>query len=414
MIYIYNILGIILIPLIKLNVLLRIYQKKEMALRYKERFGISNEINNNNKKIIWIHAASIGEFKSADYLINKYNKNFTLLITTTTLSAANYAIKNYGDLIIHQFAPLDISFWIKKFLKKWNPKLIIWIESDLWPVTLKKIKEKNINAILINLRLSPKSLKRWSLMPSFYNNLLDNFSYIFAQSKIDQERIQLLSSKKVKFIGNLKFTNKDYDLQKNRAIKLKSDPNIITIMLCSTHYNEEFQMLPVIKNIQNEFKNIRFIIAPRHPERSKEIINLCKSYNLTAQLESEKNLNQNNIIVINSFGILSHYFKITDIAFLGGSLIPAGGHNPIEPAYQKCAIITGHQLFNWQNIFDDMIKNNACLKINSMEELKNNLKNLINNKNIIEAMKTNAYNFSQKQFFDMKSLEKIIDNLMNL
>ena len=413
MIFIYKILGILLIPLIRLNIKFRIYQKKEMALRYKERFGITEKITNNNEKIIWIHAASIGEFKSADYLINKYSKDYILLITTTTLSAANYAIENYGDRIIHQFAPLDISWWVKKFLKKWQPKLIIWIESDLWPITLKMIKDNKINAILVNLRLSPKSLKRWSLLPSFYNNLLHCFSQVFAQSKIDQERINLLSDKKIEFIGNLKLLNMNNHLKKHHPYKLKANPAIINIMLCSTHHNEEIQILPIIKKIKKEFKNINFIIAPRHPERSKEIIKLCESYDLSAQLESERIIDQNKIIVINSFGILSDYFFITDIVFLGGSLVASGGHNPIEPAYHNCAIITGSHLFNWQNIYDDMIKDNACLKINSMEELKNNLIHLINNKEKIKIMKNNAYDFTQKQFVDMEYLEKAINDHMN-
>ena len=315
MIYIYKILSIVLIPVIKINIIFRIYQKKEMALRYKERFGISDKKSNDNKKLIWIHAASIGEFKSADYLIHKYHQDYTLLITTTTLSAANYAVKHYGDKIIHQFAPLDVSWWIKRFLKNWKPNLIIWIASDLWPITLKTIKDNKINAILVNIRLSPKSYKRWSLIPSFYDSLLQCFSYVFAQSKIDQERIKLLSNKKVMFIGNLKLSNKNNYIQKNISHKFKNNPKTIKIMLCSTHSKEEIHIFPIIKKLKSEFDNINFIIAPRHPERSKEIIKLCESYNLSAQLESENQIDQNKIIIINSFGILSDYFFLPILYF---------------------------------------------------------------------------------------------------
>ena len=121
-----------------------------------------------------------------------------------------------------------------------------------------------------------------------------------------------------------------------------------------------------------------------------------------------------SLIIINSFGILSNYFSISDIVFLGGSLISAGGHNPIEPAVHKCAILTGPQLFNWENIYDDMEKNNACLKINSLEDFEESIRNLLDNKNKIEILKTNAYKFSQKQFVDTNFLVSIIDSHMKI
>ena len=158
MINIYRVLGIILIPFIKLNIRNRIKKNKEISSRHKERYGISNYKIKNKKNLIWIHAASVGEFKSADYFISKYYNEYNILITTTTVSAANYALKYYGAKIIHQFAPLDVSIWVKRFLEKWKPQFIIWIESDLWPITLTEIKKRQIKAIFVNARLSPKSL----------------------------------------------------------------------------------------------------------------------------------------------------------------------------------------------------------------------------------------------------------------
>ena len=140
MIIIYKYLGIILIPLIKINLLLRILKGKENKNRFSERYGISS-IERPEGDLIWIHAASVGEFKSAVLLIDTLHKKYTILLTTTTLSAANFAIKKYGHKIIHQFAPLDISMWVEKFLIKWRPKLVIWIESDLWPITTKLLKQ---------------------------------------------------------------------------------------------------------------------------------------------------------------------------------------------------------------------------------------------------------------------------------
>ena len=414
MIYIYKFIGIILIPLIKLKVRNRIKDGKEIKERYKERFGLSKLSFNNNKNVIWIHAASVGEFKSADYLITKYHSKFNILITTTTVSAAFYANKHYGDKIIHQFAPLDVSIWVKKFLKKWKPSLIIWVESDLWPATLHIAKNQKIKAILINLRLSPKSLKRWSFLPSFYNQILSSFNHIFAQSKIDKERVSLLSKRNVSFIGNLKLTNLKFSINNNIKIEKKKDSHLITIMLLSTHYNEESLLLTIFKKFFDKKYKIRLIIAPRHPERSNEIILLCRENNLSSHLESKKAQNNDSIMIIDSFGILSKYFLISDIVFVGGSLITAGGHNPIEPAIQKCAILTGPHLFNWEDIYNQMILEKACLKIENLKDLEIKINNLINDKEQIENMKIKSYNFSKKQIVDTSYLDKVIDEHMNL
>ena len=414
MIYFYQILSFFLIPLIKFNTWGRIRKGKELKNRYKERFGITNQSVRFSKKIIWIHAASMGEFKSVDFLINSFHKEYTLLVTTTTVSAGEYAVKYYGKKIIHQFAPLDIIFWVNKFLHHWKPSLIIWVESDLWPTTLHTIKKKKINAILINLRMSPISFNRWKKIPFFYNKIINCFSEIFAQSKMDQSRIQLLTKKNIKFVGNLKLLTTNNALQRNNNIHLVKNENTITLMIASTHAGEEEEILPVIKNLMVEFKHLRVIIAPRHPERAGEIISICSSFNLSSHLESSTTEDKKSIIIINAFGILESYFALSDIVFLGGSLIPVGGHNPIEPAKSKCVILTGSEIFNWQNIFEDMEENDASIKIKNTTELKDQLKKLMINKNLREKMQNNAFIFAQKQFVDKNAIKNIILDKMNL
>ena len=412
MIHLYRYLCFLLIPLIKLNLFIRLKNKKEDLSRYKERFGCSKNIINYHKEIIWIHAASVGEFKSAKFLIQEYSEDYKILITTTTLSAANYAKEYYGEKIIHQFAPLDVSIWINRFLKKWNPKMVIWIESDLWPNTLHIIKKRNINAILLNLRLSPKSLNRWKIFPSFYNNLMNCFSEVYAQSQIDLTRIKKLTSKKINYIGNLKLTN-IINQKKIKKKYYKNNSDKITIMLASTHDNEEYLIIPILKNLLIKNKNLRFILAPRHIERVKKIESICLKNKLSYNLESNSNFKDEDILIINSFGILDNYFLISDIVFLGGSLVSSGGHNPIEPGFFNCAILTGYHLFNWQDIYNQMICNNACIKINSIEDLKNVLDELLEEKSKIEILKNNAYNFSKKQFFDKEHLKQLIDKNLN-
>ena len=167
---IYQILSTILIPVIIVNIFIRIYRKKEDRLRFIERFGKPTVKKNSKKKILWIHAASIGEFKSSDLIIERYHKVFDILVTTTTKSSAEYIKEFYKNKIIHQYIPFDVSLWCSRFLNFWKPNLILWIESDIWPNMLNKIRVKNINCLYLNARISPTSFKKWKSTKNFYRN----------------------------------------------------------------------------------------------------------------------------------------------------------------------------------------------------------------------------------------------------
>jgi len=409
MIYIYKYIGIILIPLIKLNILIRIKQNKEVANRYKERFGITSH-SKPPKKLIWIHAASVGEFKSADVLINSLHKKYIVLVTTTTVSAAEYAMTHYKDKIIHQFAPLDVDLWIKRFLQYWNPSLVIWIESDIWPITMHLLKKLKIKAILVNVRMSPQSFKRWKKISFFYKQTLECFSEIYAQSQIDQKRIATLIKREVKFIGNIKLASLKKTLLENYNPNFTLNNKSLNLMMVSSHEGEEEKLLPMIKKLIVNNSNMGIILAPRHPKRSTKIKSLCNSLQIPSRLEDNNSPNSQEIIIVNSFGRLASYFESSDIVFLGGSLISKGGHNPIEPAVHSCALITGPFIYNWQNIYEDMFISDACLKIQTVDDLEIKIQNLINNRDLLKKMKMNAYKYAQKQFFNTKVLLNCIEN----
>ena len=402
MILIYRCLGILLIPLILINVLIRIKKGKENKFRYRERFG-KIITKRPNKKLIWIHAASIGEFKSADLIINSLYKKYTILITTTTLTAANFAKEYYGNKIIHQFAPLDIDIWVKRFLNYWKPNLIIWIESDLWPITLTQIKNMKIKSLLINVRMSPKSYKRWKNIKFFYKQITSCFDEITAQSEKDKTRISKITKRNIKFIGNLKLY---YDKKFNKNYSQKK--NYHTLMFASTHKEEELKLILLIQKLVKKH-NLKIIIAPRHIERSKKILLMLNKGGKIASLENNKMRGENNVLIVNSFGNLSKYFIKSDIVFLGGSLAYKGGHNPIEPSRYNCAIMTGPYTYNWQNIYEKMSSHNACIKINNIEDLENKINFLINDKKLLKKMIINSKKYSQKKFFDSKKLFQLIN-----
>ena len=398
----YKIISYFLIPVIKINTFIRILNKKEDKIRYKERFGFTNLQKPLGKELIWIHASSVGEFKSSDFLINNFFNNYNILITTTTKTAADYAITNYGDKIIHQYAPYDVTFWINKFLDFWQPKLVIWIESDLWPNTIVRLRERKITSVFLNARISPKSFNKWKYFSSYYKFITKTFFAIYAQSQNDLKRIKRLTDSKVEYLGNLKLTNK------LRRSSHSSTSKNINVMIASTHHNEEVLIIPHIENIIKKYPLINFFIIPRHPERSRVIFNLLKSKKLNVGLHSRIKNSKFKFLIIDSFGKMDEFYNKSDIVVLGGSFTNNGGHNPIEAAVANCAIITGPNIFNWQNLYDDMIKKNCCLMIKNSKELEHNIINLIEDKTLISDLKQNALSFSESVFFDEDKLLNII------
>ena len=399
----YIILSFLLIPIVLINTYLRVLRKKEDKERYKERFGFTNLKKPNEKEVIWIHASSVGEFKSSDFIINNFYKKYCLLITTTTKTASDYALEKYSGKIVHQYARYDIVFWINNFLNNWNPKLVIWIESDIWPNTIVRLREKRINSIFLNARISPKSFKKWKYFSSYYKFITKSFSTIYAQSKNDLDRIQELTNINVEYWGNLKLT------KKKNLLSDKDTSKNINIMIANTHDKEENLIIPLLEIVSKKFQLGKFFIAPRHPKRSKIIYQLIRSKGLNVEYNSKIKNNDSKFIIIDSFGNIDEFYNKSDIVFLGGSLTKNGGHNPIEAAMANCAIITGPNVFNWQNLYEEMIEKNCCKMISQPKELEIEIIKLIKDKNHLKNIKNNALIFSKNVFFDEDKLLNLLN-----
>ncbi len=403
---IYYYLSYFLIPAISINLLFRISKNKEDRSRYKERIGKTDIDYEFRKKIIWLHAASVGEFKSCDLIIEKYYKNFQILVTTTTKTSAEYVKNYYSDKVIHQYIPFDVPIWCSRFLNFWNPCLVLWIESDIWPNMLNIIKSKKINCFYINARISPKSFKRWKYFKKMYSNSLLSFNKIFVQSQNDLKRIELLSNLKAEYIGNLKLSNI------HKKTYTQTSKKKFSIMIASSHQNEEEMIINNIKEIITS-KNLKICLAPRHPERIPEICRMLINYKLSYEIDSQEKKFNKDITIVDGFGNLNSYFNNSEIVILGGSFVNKGGHNPIEPALYGCAVISGNIIYNWQNVYDDMLNQEACLILDHIDDLKLTIKNLMQNKSILEKFKKKALDFSKKKFFDNEILFKEINLVLN-
>ena len=418
---IYRFLTLLLYPIFIIIIFVRIFLKKEDKIRYKEKIFSSafNSKKNLNKKLIWFHACSIGELLSIIPLIDNFNKlnnkNLQFLVTTVTLSSANLMEKkllNYSN-VIHRFFPIDVEFLVNSFLEKWQPNLICFIDSEIWPNFLFKIKEKNIPLILLNARITKKTLDRWQIFLKFAKKVFYNFDLCLASSEESKKNLELLGVKNINYIGNLKFCTKTKFDKINETNKLiLNDFNVWCAAI--THEGEEEIIIRTHINLKKKIKNIKTIIIPRHISRVIDINSLTIKHNLTSQILNDKeDINKKvDIIIINSFGVLEKYYDYCKIVFVGKSMLKilknVGGQNPIQPAKLGCKILYGPYVYNFKEIYKFLNSNGIAIQINNEHELSSKLLESFKAKNISSTRHID----NLKKYGD-KVLTETVDSIKN-
>ena len=415
----YKILTSLLYPFLFILIFIRKYFNKEHQIRYKEKVFFSH-FNVNRKdetKLIWFHAASIGEFKSIVPIIEGLIKidNIEILITTTTLSSGNLAEKIYKnfDKIHHRFFPLDINFLIKRFFKEWRPDRIILVDSEIWPNLILTAKRNKIPLALINARLTKKTFSRWMRFPNTAKKIFNIFDLCLASNNETKDYLKKLNTKNVYFNGNIKLISK-IDEKKIKNLNANFLSSRRFWLAASTHKGEELFSLKVHKKIKEKYANILTIIAPRHIDRSKEIYDLSNNLNLKTQLlnEGERISDEKEIIIINSFNILENYFKYAKSVFIGKSLLKElksdSGQNPIDAAKLSCRVYHGPYVYNFEEIYEILKKNNIARKIEAIEDLSSNLI-----KDLESPLKKETKISNQIEILEQKTLEETMKNLNN-
>ena len=384
---------IIFYPLIILITFFRIFLKKEDSKRYKEKIFSSHfkVKRDHNRKLIWFHAASIGEFKSILPIIEKLNSSVEgndFLITTSTLSSSKIAtkeLKKYKN-VYHRFFPFDVSFLINNFLQSWCPNFIFLVDSEIWPNLILKAKELKIPISIINARITEKSYKKWIRFPKSAREIFNSFELCFAASQDAKFRLEKLGVKKIQYYGNIKFFNEiEINNVKNLNKEiLKQRPFWFA---ASTHPGEEEMCLRAHTLLKKKFKNILTIIAPRHIQRSKKIEEMSNNLNLNTQILNDQDmiLDKKEVIILNSFGVMQNYFKYAKSVFVGKSTLKklenVGGQNPLEAAKLNCKIYHGSFVNNFREIYSILDDLGISQIINDYNDLAKNLINDLNSSN---------------------------------
>ncbi len=423
MILTYRVLTTLFYPLFIVLIIIRKILHKEDQFRYKEKIFTThfNVVEKKNKKLLWFHAASIGEFKSIIPIIdelNRSNDNLNFLITTVTLSSSNLAktlISNYNN-VYHRFFPIDVDFVVDKFLANWRPDVIFLVDSEIWPNLILRSNQKKIPLALINARITKKTFKKWIYFPTTAKKIFSLFDLCLTSNQETKNYLLKLEAKNVFYLGNLKLINKIEES------KFKINIDILDgkrhWVAVSTHDGEDIFCLRTHLLLKEKYKDIITIIVPRHLNRINKIQTSCKNFNLSFQiLEKGQNITlDKEVIIVNSFGVVQHFFRHAKSVFVGKSTIEkfknVGGQNPIEAAKLNCKIYHGPYVYNFEEIYKILEKNGISKVVINSKELSDNLINdLENSKKNDDKIGNIVNNLGEKTLIEtMNNINKFLSN----
>ncbi len=323
--------------------------------------------------LVWMHGASVGETLSLVPLVERLTqRGFPVLVTSGTRTSAALMTRRLPPGAIHQFIPLDVPRYMRRFLDHWRPDLALLAESEIWPNAVIELEARQVPLILVNGRMSERSFRRWRRWPAAIGSLLARFSLCLAQSAADAERFASLGAPRVAVTGNLKFD----------AAPPPADPHAVAQLsgllagrpvwlAASTHPGEEEAVAVAHEALLERFPHLLTILVPRHPDRGADIADLVRSAGLTTALRSRGDLPDRavQVYIADTVGETGLFFRIAPVVFVGGSLVPHGGQNPIEPAKLGAAILHGPHVHNFEDVYaviDDargalMVKDSAAL-----------------------------------------------------
>ena len=358
---IYELIVIILMPLIIVRLFIRGYKVPGYRKRIRERFGFFKfpDHFDSNRSTIWLHAVSVGEVLAAQPLVIELKKlypQYQIFMTTMTPTGSDQASRLFSTEIFHSYLPYDSSLLLVRFINKMHPKLLIIMETEIWPNLLNIVSAHGTKILLANARLSEKSASGYSKFGGFSKKLLNRIDRIGAQSKSDLERLIKLGAQphKVAVTGSLKYHMdiRSIDEKSRRLFKeLRVSPRKI-ITAASTREGEEEKLIISIRPVLKKFPKALFIIVPRHPERFDKVFSLVKKSGLNCMRRSLTSVvtDDTQVLIGDSLGEMPSYYGVSDIAFVGGSLVDTGCHNVLEPAALAIPILAGPSQFNFSEI----------------------------------------------------------------
>jgi 3-deoxy-D-manno-octulosonic-acid transferase len=368
MFVLYRMATIIAGPFIGLYLGRRRAAGKEDPMRFPERLGHAG-IERPAGSLIWVHAASVGESVSALPLVARLlerHPDVHVLVTTGTVTSARLMAERLPDRAIHQYVPVDRPAAVARFLNHWRPDLALWTESEFWPNLVADSQARGIPMVLVNGRMSDRSFRRWGRFGGLIHRLLAGFALCLAQSERDAERLRVLGANDVRAIGNLKSAAPPLPVHEAELEKLRAAVGDRPLWLAaSTHDGEEAVAAAVHQALAATHRRLLTIIVPRHPDRGEAIAQGLRGKGLAVARRAAKVTigTDTDVYVADTMGELGLFYRLADVVFVGGSLVPHGGQNPLEPARLGCAVIYGPHMANFADFTAAFAKADATRQV---------------------------------------------------
>lgn len=382
--FLYQVLICIAAPLVFLAMCLRGIRDRSYRDRLLERFGFT--ALKFTQQPLWLHAVSVGEVQAATPLIRRLLLNqagIPLLITTSTPTGAARVKALFGEQLSHAYLPYDTPFAVRRFLKRVKPRCAIIMETELWPNLLHQCRQRGMPIVLGSARISSRTSSRYQQLRALFARSMPTV-FVGAQSEADAQRLLDLgaTAQHVRVTGNIKFDIEIADSVRATGLAIREQWARRPVWIAgSTHDGEEQQVLAAHEVVLAAQPDALLILAPRHPQRFAQVASLLKSHNIEFATRSSQQrvLPQHSVLLLDSLGDLTSFYAASDVAFVGGSLVPVGGHNLLEPAALGLPVITGPHTFNAPDVADQFAERGALRYVYSGKELGEVVLELLNN-----------------------------------
>ena len=345
----YNLLLIILLfPILLAIALSGKKNRQDFFYCIKERLSITDTPKTDkSKKTIWFHCSSLGEAKALEPLL-QHLQDYNIIITTITKSAREYVSK-LSNVVFYSLAPVDLYHFVKKTIKKFNPDMLILIETEFWPNMIYLAHKHGTKIITVNGRISKNAFPYYKITTFFWRPFLKLIDFISVRNEFDYKRFVSLvgNNNKVANMGNIKY-DRDFAKETISRNSLGYKDNDLILVAGSTRGNENNIIVGAFRNLKRAFNNLKLIIAPRHLTQIEALKCICEAYKLNYSLFSNIKGKANDVLLVDTFGQLQKIYSIADVVYIGGSLIKRGGQNPIEPAAYAKPIVFGKHMYNFE------------------------------------------------------------------
>lgn len=344
----------------------RLKKGKEDPARLGERKGRAG-LQRPAGPLVWVHGASVGETVSMTPIVERLlAAGYHILVTSGTVTSARVMAERLPAAAMHQFIPLDTPGFMRRFLRHWQPLVGLIAESELWPNMIVEAGKADVPLMLLNGRMSERSYARWQKQPAMARALLSRFDVVMAQSQLDGERYSRLGAPRIALGGNLK-----YDV-----LPPPANPAVLAMLegvtagrpiwiAASTHPGEDEMIIDAHRRVAERLPRLLTIIAPRHPQRGAEIESMARGQGVSSGCRSAGHSPDRaiDIYVADTVGELGLFYRLAPVAYLGGSLVPHGGQNPIEPAKLGTAIIHGPHVHNFTDVYASLDQAQGAVKV---------------------------------------------------